>query len=159
MVTKNPVKDYHIDYVLFTFTSELLGIIMVVEMPQEVNIMRLSLIIMLVALVVMSCSRPTEVSFRRQILPILHDHCVSCHKPGGIGYEQSGLDLTQYASLIRGTKFGQVVSPGASYASTLIRLVEHQADQSINMPHKNRMLQTAEINSLRKWVDQGAKNN
>ena len=32
-------------------------------------------------------------SFSEDILPIFKGRCVSCHQPGGAGYEKSALDL------------------------------------------------------------------
>lgn len=34
-----------------------------------------------------------EVSFKANVSPIIHDYCLSCHEPGGKGYEISGLDM------------------------------------------------------------------
>ncbi|MFZ5523120.1 MAG: c-type cytochrome domain-containing protein, partial [Pseudomonadota bacterium] len=65
-----------------------------------------------------------EISYKKQIRPILDDYCVSCHKPGGKGYKKSRLDLRTYQSLMKGTKFGAVVKPGDSYTSILVQVVE-----------------------------------
>jgi hypothetical protein len=51
--------------------------------------------------------KPAEISFSEDVSPILQFHCSSCHKPGGEGFEKSGLDVTTYASLMKGTKFGR----------------------------------------------------
>ena len=48
-------------------------------------------------------------SFSEDILPIFIGRCVSCHQPGGAGYEKSGLDLSSYEGLMKGTKFGAMV--------------------------------------------------
>ena len=54
------------------------------------------------------------VSFKEDILPLLKWRCASCHESGGAGYEKSGLDLTSYAGVMKGTKFGaHGHSPGA----------------------------------------------
>jgi len=49
-----------------------------------------------------------EVSFQKDVQPILIDYCVSCHHPSPTakGYAKSGLDLTSYEGLMKGTKFG-----------------------------------------------------
>lgn len=64
-----------------------------------------------------------EVSFKRMVQPILHDYCINCHEPGGKGYEKSGLDLTSYQGLMKGTVFGKVVIPGNSDTSTFTKLL------------------------------------
>ena len=35
---------------------------------------------------------------------------------------------------MKGTKLGSVIVPGSSISSTLVILIEHKADPSINMP-------------------------
>ena len=53
-----------------------------------------------------------RVSFSEDVLPLLKFRCASCHQPGGEGYEQSGLDLTSYQGVMKGTTFGPMVVPG-----------------------------------------------
>jgi hypothetical protein len=103
---------------------------------------------------------PKEISFKADIRPVLDDYCMSCHVPGGKGYEKSGLDMRTYQSLMKGTKFGSIIKPGNSYDSTLIVLVEGRADPSISMPYGVKgSLSKDKIAVLRKWIDQGAKDN
>ncbi len=101
----------------------------------------------------------SEVSFSRDVLPIFHEHCLSCHRPGESGYETSGFSVEGYADIMQGTRYGAVVFPGYSYASTLQVLVEHKADQTINMPQGQLKLSPQQIETIGKWIDQGAKNN
>jgi Planctomycete cytochrome C len=101
-----------------------------------------------------------DVSYKNDIRPILNDYCLSCHQPGGKGYEKSGLDMRTYQSLMKGTKYGAVIKPGDSFASTLIMLVEGRADPSIKMPFGiNGNLSKEKIHLLKKWIDQGAMDN
>ena len=102
----------------------------------------------------------TEVSFTNDVTPILHDYCLSCHQPGGKGYERNGLDMTSYETLMKGTKFGSVINPGNSFTSILIQAVEGRVHASIKMPYGMAGgLARDKIETLKKWVDQGAKNN
>ncbi len=100
-----------------------------------------------------------EVSFKKEVMPILQARCVSCHKPGGTGYIASGLSMESYDNLMKGTKFGPVIIPGYSFSSTLQILVEHKADSSINMPKQNPKLPQDQVELIGKWINQGAKNN
>ncbi|MFZ5523179.1 MAG: c-type cytochrome domain-containing protein [Pseudomonadota bacterium] len=101
-----------------------------------------------------------EVSYKKDIRPILDDYCVSCHKPGGKGYKKSRLDLRTYQSLMKGTKFGAVVKPGDSYTSILVQVVEGRVHPSIRMPYGiSGGLAKDKIELLRKWVQQGARDN
>jgi hypothetical protein len=101
-----------------------------------------------------------EVSYRTDIYPILNDYCLSCHKPGGKGYKKSGLDMRTYQSLMKGTKFGSVIKPGDSYTSIFIQVVEGRVHPSLKMPYgMSGGLAKDKIEQMRKWVQQGAKNN
>src|SRR5215831_9162722 len=57
------------------------------------------------------CAAEEQVSFKEDIQPLLKWRCSSCHEPGGAGYEKSGLDLTSYAGVMKGTKFGPMIIP------------------------------------------------
>lgn len=101
-----------------------------------------------------------EVSFKKNVEPIIHDYCLSCHKPGGKGYEISGLDMRTYQSLMKGTRFGAVIKPGDSFTSIIIQVIEGRVHASIKMPYgMNGGLAKDKIETLKKWVNQGAKNN
>lgn len=77
---------------------------------------------------------------------------------------------------MKGTKYGSVIDPGSSISSTMVRLLQQNADPSINMPRKYSVivhnqkqmvvpgtsaspLSEADTNLIVKWIDQGAKNN
>lgn len=98
------------------------------------------------------------LTYQANIKPILDANCVSCHVPGGAGFEKSGLRLDSYDALMKGTQFGPVVVPGSSVGSTLYRLVSGQADPSIRMPHGQSALPEADVANIAAWIDQGAKN-
>lgn len=102
-----------------------------------------------------------EVSFKHDVQPILHDYCVSCHQPGGKGHVKSGLDLTSYEALMKGTKYGPVVIPGNSEVSTFTKLLTG-TNKGLKMPmglNSTGTLDRQYILILRKWVAQGARNN
>ena len=101
-----------------------------------------------------------EISYKNDVYPILHDYCLNCHEPGGKGYVKSGLNMTTYQSLMKGTNFGSVINPGDSYTSVLIELVEGRAHPSIKMPFgMEGGLAKDKIGTLKKWIQQGAKDN
>lgn len=101
-----------------------------------------------------------EVSYKKDIFPIFQDYCLSCHVPGGKGYNKSGFDLRTYKSLMKGTKFGPVIQPGSSLTSTLNVLVSGHASPAISMPYGIKGgLPKDKSALLNKWVDQGAKDN
>ena len=52
-----------------------------------------------------------QISFSKDVKPILKNNCVECHRPGGQGYLANGLDLTTYEGIMKGTRIGPVVVP------------------------------------------------
>ena len=100
-----------------------------------------------------------QVSYKLDVQPILQSRCTSCHQPGGEGYQASGLDLTSYQGLMKGTKHGAIVVPGDPLTSNLMVLVEGRAHPKVRMPHGQRPLLKQQTDILRLWVKQGAKDN
>jgi hypothetical protein len=112
------------------------------------------------------CTR--QVSFNQDVKPILSAKCLSCHDGSGEGSEKSGFNVKSYDSLIAGTKLGQVIVPGDALSSTLYLMVAHKANPEIHMPPHGRdslakgrgePLTESEIDTVKRWIDQGAKNN
>jgi mono/diheme cytochrome c family protein len=99
------------------------------------------------------------VSYKDDVLPIFQVHCVSCHTPGGEGTAASGLDLTNYQGLMKGTKYGPMVVAGDPESSNLMRLLDWRASPALRMPHGKQQLPADERNTIRNWIRQGAKNN
>ena len=106
------------------------------------------------------CERTPTVSYSTDVVPILDKYCKSCHMPGQAGYVVSGFELESYESLMDGTQFGPVVLPGDPLTSVLVMLIEGRVDPALRMPHGDAMKPTdQEILTIRRWVEQGAKNN
>ena len=101
----------------------------------------------------------TKKSFREDIVPIFKGRCESCHQPGGEGAQKSGLDLTSYAGVMKGTKFGPMVIPGDPDSSNLMLLLDWRASAELRMPHGKRQLSSCDRNDIRAWIREGAKDN
>jgi hypothetical protein len=98
-----------------------------------------------------------KVSYQLDVEPILESRCVSCHQPGGVGFDTSGLDLSSYDGLMKGTHHGPIVVPGEPLTSNLNVLIEGRA--KVQMPHDQRPLLKAQQQIIRDWVKQGALDN
>ena len=98
-------------------------------------------------------------SFREDVLPILTTRCASCHQPGGAGYEKSGLDLRNYAGVMKGTKYGPMVVPRDPDASNLLVLLDWRAAPELRMPHAGKKLPLEERAQVRRWIIEGARDN
>ena len=106
-----------------------------------------------------ACAAGEAVSFKEDILPLLKWRCASCHEPGGAGYEKSGLDLTSYAGVMKGTKFGPMIIPREPESSNLMLLLDWRASPALRMPHGQKQLSSCDRSSIRTWIRQGAKDN
>ena len=107
-------------------------------------------------MVLAGCAREEAVSFSQDVKPIIDQNCIACHKPGGDGFEASGFSMVTYEDLMKGTKFGPMVISGDSAGSNMLVLT----DPSISMPHgAMKPVRKSDIETIRRWVDQGAKNN
>ena len=104
-----------------------------------------------------ACAQRAQMSFSEDIVPIFKGWCVSCHQPGGQGYDASGLDLTSYDGLMKGTKFGPMIVPGKPDESNLYVLVEGRA--KVRMPFGHKALPSCLRENIYSWIFQGAKNN
>jgi hypothetical protein len=107
------------------------------------------------------CAAPAQptISFAEDILPLLKWRCGSCHQSGGPGYEKSGLDLTSYEGVMKGTKFGPMVIPREPEMSNLMLLLDWRVKAEIRMPHGKKKLSTCDRNAIRTWIREGARNN
>jgi mono/diheme cytochrome c family protein len=100
-----------------------------------------------------------KTSFAEDVFPIFKGRCISCHQPGGAGFEKSGLDLSTYEGVMKGTKLGKMVVPGSPETSNLIWLLDFRASPELRMPHGKKKLSTCDRDAIRAWISEGALNN
>ncbi len=96
------------------------------------------------------------VSFSRDVLPILSANCFACHGPDE--HERQAdlrLDLEADAKKLRDGS--PAVTPGSPDKSSMIeRLFSTDPDTVMPPPKSKRQLTPAQIETVRKWVAQGA---
>jgi len=111
-------------------------------------------------LLLAACGGERAVSYSQDVKPILEKNCFECHQPGGKGEMASGLNMESHESLMKGARFGPMIIAGDPEGSNLLVLIEGRADPSISMPHgKSGSIPKEDIETIRLWVKQGAKNN
>jgi hypothetical protein len=114
----------------------------------------------LLPLLMIACGREATVSFSQDVRPILEQNCLECHQAGGSGLNASGFSMETYDDLMHGTNFGPMIIAGDSQGSNMLVLMEGRADPSISMPHGEQdPISKQDIQTIRLWIDQGAKNN
>ena len=112
-----------------------------------------------VAMAALAACAPKDVSYSKDVQAILAKNCAECHAPGQKGFLASGLDTTSYHALMKGGKFGPLVKPGDALSSSRNMLVEGRVHSSIQMPHGREKLPSKDIEKLKVWVNEGAKDN
>ena len=100
-----------------------------------------------------------QVSFKEDVFPIIEIRCLECHQSGGEGYEASGLDMSSYEGLMKGTKSGPMITPGNAVDSNLLAVIDRRTSSEIWMPHEGKQLSKCERQAFRFWISQGAKDN
>ncbi len=94
-----------------------------------------------------------SVDFVRDVQPIFHARCTSCH---GSEVQMSELRLDQRHSAFKGGKSGvPAIVPGKASESLLLRYVSG-VDPKVIMPPTGERLRAEEIALLSQWIDQGA---
>jgi hypothetical protein len=95
-----------------------------------------------------------EVSFSRQIAPILLEKCVTCHGPEKT---KGGYRLDSFAGLLKpGESKKPAITPHFAEKSRLFELVA-TSDADDRMPQKGDPLSRSQISLIRDWITEGAQ--
>jgi len=96
---------------------------------------------------------PAAVSYYKQVRPIFQAQCQGCHQPAKAG---GGYVMTSFARLLSGgdSKSAAVV-PKKAAESHLVDQITPEGGKA-EMPKDKPPLTVAEIEVVRKWIDQGA---
>jgi len=96
-----------------------------------------------------------EISFYKQIRPIFQANCHGCHQPAKAGGDY---DMTSFEKMLSGgaSETAAVVAhkPEESFLLELITPVDGEAE----MPRGKKPLTETDIELIRAWISQGAKN-
>ena len=114
----------------------------------------LALALATVSLPLRAQTQTQRIDFAKEVQPILAGRCMLCHGPS---MQMSGLRLdTREAALKAGDSGKKVIVPGDSASSQLILRVSAE-EAGRRMPPVGEPLTAEQIESLRKWIDQGAE--
>ncbi len=96
----------------------------------------------------------SPVSFHKQVKPILQARCQGCHQPAKAN---GAYVMTDFGKLIGGGESGDAaVVPGKPDESYLIAQIT-PTDGTAAMPPKGKPLADVELELIRKWITEGAK--
>lgn len=94
------------------------------------------------------------VSFYKQIRPLFQAHCQGCHQPAKA---RGDYIMTDFAKLLAGGETGEkAIVPGKPEQSHLLVQITPK-DGKAAMPEGKKPLAEAEIDLIRSWIAQGAK--
>ena len=95
-----------------------------------------------------------EVDYNTDVKPILNKNCMACH--GGVKKAGNVSFLFENEMLAPGKSGKRPVVRGDADASEMIRRILSK-DSDERMPRKGPGLTDAEVGTLKKWINQGAK--
>lgn len=97
-----------------------------------------------------------EVSFNRDIRPILSDTCFRCHGPDQSS-RMAGLRLDRRDDALKPRKAGAPIVPGNPAASLLVQRIFAGGPKVMPPAMAHKVLSAAQKNLLKQWVAEGAK--
>ncbi|MEM9346105.1 MAG: PSD1 and planctomycete cytochrome C domain-containing protein [Planctomycetota bacterium] len=101
-----------------------------------------------------------EISFNRDIRPILSDKCFACHGPdAAVAVDSGGFRLDLFEEATKPAPSGDTpIVPGDSNASSIITRITHTKPNLVMPPPSAKISVTDdEVTLLRRWIDEGAQ--
>ncbi len=89
-----------------------------------------------------------RVSFIKDVAPIFVSRCRNCH----INNSRGRFSMASFAALARGVGGASVIAPGSAKTSRLMEVLEKG-----EMPQNGRKLTPQQLDTIRRWIDQGAR--
>lgn len=106
------------------------------------------------ATTVRSANAADPVSYTKEVRSLINVLCVACHAGG---QPKAGIDLDSYEGLIKSNRKGAGVVPGKSVESLIYKVLT-DAQGAKHMPPKKVAQPTdKEIDLIKRWIDEGAK--
>jgi len=101
-----------------------------------------------------------QIDFQKEVLPILQDRCIECHKApyeqnGKLKEPKAGLRLDGGAHILHGSDDGKVITPNHPSESPLYKRITLPSDDDDVMPPKGDPLTASQQEVIRKWIAQG----
>jgi len=93
------------------------------------------------------------VNYQTQVRHVFQERCFACH---GALKQESGLRIDTAAAAISGGDSGTAIVPGDAAASLLLQRIA-TSDLAERMPPEGESLKAAEIDAIRRWINEGAK--
>jgi len=95
------------------------------------------------------------ITYEDHVAAILKKNCATCH---GDGKQEGGLNLVDYAGVMKGAGGGEIVVAGRSGSSRLIEVIT-ASDDGERMPPEGDRVPADQVALIRKWIDTGLREN
>lgn len=97
---------------------------------------------------------PEKPDYTKDIKPIFERSCVKCHGPEK---RKSGLRLDEKRFAMKGGESGpKSIVPGQPEQSLVFSMCAKPSDDEDVMPPKGKLLALSEVETLKRWIEQGA---
>lgn len=98
---------------------------------------------------------PAEVSYYRDVRPIFAVHCQGCHQPAK---PQGGFVMSSHADLLKKNDKGKIgIIVGQPDKSLIVEQLLPMGGNPPAMPKERPPLSERDVNLIKKWIAQGAK--
>lgn len=102
------------------------------------------------------------IDFNKHLLPILEAKCNDCHAAPYMKGDRkiapkAGLQLSTYEMVMKGNLNGEVVTAGKPEESYLYEVVTLPTDDEMFMPPKGESMTPDEVDILKRWISEGAR--
>ena len=96
-----------------------------------------------------------QISYFKQIRPLFQAHCQGCHQPAK---DKGGYIMTDFKNLLAGgDDEGPAIVPNKISESSIVELIIPEENGKAAMPRGKKPLHSTEIELIKKWISQGAK--
>ena len=96
---------------------------------------------------------PDKPDYVTHIKPMFQRSCIKCH---GAEKRKSGLRLDEKRFAMKGGESGASIVPGDPAKSLTYTMSALSADEEDVMPEKGKLLALSELETLKRWIEQGA---
>ena len=105
-----------------------------------------------------TAKKSAPVSYKKDIAPIFKFYCLPCHTEDQMNPSQLYLDT--YENMMAGGKHGKAIIAGKADSSFILQKLSFKPPFGDPMPMKRKTpFPQDTLNIIKKWIEQGAKNN
>src|ERR1051326_2209349 len=107
---------------------------------------------------VSAATKASDISYNRDIRPILSENCFTCHGPDSAA-RKAGLRLDSFEAATAPRKDSKpaIVAGKADASEAIRRIFTSDADDMMPPPKSKKVLKSEQKELLKRWIAEGAK--